>query len=207
MATKSEFDIGTLIGHLQKAQRGFGMLHFGTLLCRRERLSMDAQTCIRTKRDSREYKSQPVSDEVLQQILQAGRMAGSSKNTQPWHFVVLRDDARKAELAACGDFAKHVPAAPLVIAVVLSPGGGAFDAGRAAQNMMIVAWDEGLASCPLRIHRADCGREVLGLPEGWRIAIVVALGHPQPGTSMSQDRARKPFEEYVSWERFGQSSP
>ena len=100
---------------------------------------MDAQACIRTKRDSRAYTGQPVAEETLQRVLQAGRMAGSSKNTQPWRFVVLRDPGRKAELAACGQFAQHVPAAPLVIAIVLAAGGGAFDAGRAAQNMMLAA--------------------------------------------------------------------
>ena len=73
---------------------------------------MDAYTCIRTKRDSRQYQDRPVPDEVLHRILQAGRMAGSSKNTQPWAFVVLRDPERKAELAACGQFAQHVPPAP-----------------------------------------------------------------------------------------------
>ncbi len=95
---------------------------------------MDAQICIRTKRDSREYAEAPISDETLQGILQAGRMAGSSKNTQPWAFVVLRETSGKSELAACGQFAQHVPSAPLVIAVVLTPDGGAFDAGRSYQQ-------------------------------------------------------------------------
>ena len=55
---------------------------------------MDAHTCIRTKRDSRAYTDQAIPEESLERILQAGRMAGSSKNTQPWRFVVLRDAER-----------------------------------------------------------------------------------------------------------------
>ncbi len=114
---------------------------------------MDAQTCIRTKRDSRDYAEAPISEELLQGILQAGRMAGSSKNTQPWAFVVLREASGKNELAACGQFAQHMLSAPLVIAVVLtSSDGGAFDAGRASQNMMLAAWAKGITSGPVAMH-------------------------------------------------------
>ncbi|MFQ5880131.1 MAG: nitroreductase family protein, partial [Dehalococcoidia bacterium] len=55
---------------------------------------MDAYACIRTKRDTREYDTKPISEETLQRILQAGRMAGSAKNTQPWRFIVLGDEAK-----------------------------------------------------------------------------------------------------------------
>ena len=158
---------------------------------------MDAYDCIRTKRDSREYTDQPVSEESLRRILQAGRMAGSSKNTQPWHFVVLKDPARRAELAACGQFAKHVPAAPLAIAVVIIPGGGDFDAGRAAQNMMLAAWAEGIASCPVAMHDRECAARTLGLPEGHRVAIVMSFGYPVSEDSLHRGVARTPIEELV----------
>ena len=163
---------------------------------------MDAYTCIRTKRDSREYADRPISDEALQRILQAGRMAGSSKNTQPWAFVVLRDEARKAELAACGQFAAHVPSAPLVIAVVLTPGGGAFDAGRAAQNMMLAAWAEGITSCPVSMHDQDCAARALGLPAEHRVAIVISFGYPESEASRHRGVARAPLDELVHEERW-----
>src|SRR3972149_276531 len=97
---------------------------------------MDAYDCIRTKRDTRAYADRPIPREVLQRILQAGRMAGSSKNSQPCRFVVLEARSRREELAACGQFAKHVPSAPLAIAVVLKEGGSGFDSGRAAPKLM-----------------------------------------------------------------------
>lgn len=161
---------------------------------------MDAYTCIRTKRDSREYQDTPVPDETLNRILQAGRMAGSSKNTQPWRFVVLRDEARKRALAACGQFAKHVPSAPLVIAVVLTSGGGAFDAGRAAQNMMLAAWAEGVTSCPVAMHDQACAARVLGLPEGHSVPIVLAFGYPASETSLHRGVPRTPLAELVRYE-------
>ncbi len=158
---------------------------------------MDAYTCIRSKRDSRTYADRPITEESLERILQAGRMAGSSKNTQPWRFVVLRDGARKAELAACGQFAQHVPGAPLVIAVVLTPGGGAFDAGRAAQNMMLAAWADGITSCPVAMHDQDCAARALGLPAEHRAAIVISFGYPKSEASRHRGVPRTPLSELV----------
>ncbi|MGB2694924.1 MAG: nitroreductase family protein [Dehalococcoidia bacterium] len=163
---------------------------------------MDAYTCIRTKRDSRNYTGQAIPEETAQRILQAGRMAGSSKNTQPWAFVVLRDQARKAELAACGQFATHVPSAPLVVAVVLLPNGGEFDGGRAAQNMMLAAWAEGITSCPVAMHDRECASKVLGLPEGHRVSIVIAFGYPESEQSLHRGVARTPLPELVHEERW-----
>ena len=80
-----------------------------------------------------------------------------------------------------------------------------FDAGRAGQNIMLAAWNEGLASCPVRIHHEDCGREVLNLPKEYRIVMVIALGHPEPSVPMSLGRTRKPFEEYVHWEKWSEA--
>jgi nitroreductase len=163
---------------------------------------MDAYRCIVTKRDSRSYTQQAIDEETLQRILQAGRMAGSSKNTQPWAFVVLRDDARKKELAACGQFAQHVPSAPVVIAVVLTPGGGAFDAGRAAQNMMLAAWSEGITSCPVAMHDRECAARVLGLPAEHSVAIVLSLGYPESRESLHRGVARTALSELLHEERW-----
>jgi nitroreductase len=163
---------------------------------------MDTYKCIVSKRDTRSYADKAVSEETVGRILQAGRMAGSSKNSQPCRFVVLEKEARKKELAACGQFAAHIPSAPVVIAVVLQPDGGAFDAGRAAQNMMVAAWNEGITSCPVSMHDADCARSVLGLPEGYRVAIVLSFGYPEPSAAMSLGRPRMALEELVRRDRW-----
>lgn len=163
---------------------------------------MDANTCIRTKRDSRSYSDQPVSEEVLHRILQAGRMSGSSKNIQAWGFVVIRDADRKKELAGCGQFANHVPGAPLVIAVVLTPGGGPLDAGRTSQNMMLAAWAEGVTSCAVAMHDQECASKVLGLPDGHTVALVISFGYPESDGSLHRGVARKPLSEIVHQERW-----
>lgn len=163
---------------------------------------MDATSCIRSKRDSRSYTEQSITDETLERILQAGRMAGSSKNTQPWRFVVLRDPKRREELAACGNFATPMLAAPLAIAIVLAPGGNAFDAGRTAQNMMLAAWDEGITSCPVAMHDREAASKVLGLPEEHVVAMVITFGYPESKESMHRGIARTPMADLVHYERW-----
>jgi nitroreductase len=161
---------------------------------------VDAYTAVLTKRDTRAYSNRPIPDETLRRILQAGRMAGSSKNSQPCRFIVLRDPAHRQEVATCGQWAVPIAAAPLAIAIVLLPGGGAFDAGRAAQNMMITAWAEGITSCPVALHDQNCARERLGLPEGYHVQTVIAFGYPDESAPPRESRPRLPFEEYVRYE-------
>ena len=168
---------------------------------------MDAYTAIITKRDTRAYDPRPVPEETVHRILQAGRMAGSSKNSQPCRFVVLRDRERREAIAACGNFAKHVPDAPLVIAVVLTPGGGPFDAGRAAQNMMLAAWAEGITSCPTSMHRPEDAARVLGLPPEHRVATVLPFAYPAAAGTGRPSRPRLPLSDYVFEERWGEQSP
>ena len=158
---------------------------------------------IRTKRDTRAYADRPIPEEALRRILQAGRMAGSSKNSQPVRFVVLRDQQRKEQLAACGDFSAHLPSAPVVVAVVLLPDGGPFDAGRAAQNMMVAAWAEGLTSCPTSMHHPECAAEVLGLPPDHRVATALPFGYPAAQDQPRPGRPRLPLSEYVHEDRWG----
>ena len=163
---------------------------------------MDAYKAIITKRDTRSYIDKPIPEEVLHRILQAGRMAGSSKNTQPVRLVVLRDKAWRDEVATCGKFSEPLKAAAVGIAVCCAPDGSDFDAGRAAQNMMVAAWNEAIASCPTSVHDQPCAIDKLGVPEGWRIVVILALGYPQPSVPMSMGRARVPLDDYVHREKW-----
>lgn len=160
---------------------------------------MDAYTCILTKRDTRAYQDRPIPEESLRRILQAGRMAGSARNLQPCRFVVLQDAPKKKELAACGQFAQHIPSAPVVVAIVLPQDGREFDAGRCAQNMMLAAWTEGIASCPVTMHDNDCALRVLGVAQGYRVSIVLAFGYPPPSGPRPKGTPRIPLEQLVHW--------
>ncbi len=158
---------------------------------------MDAYSVIRTKRDTRVYLDKPIGGLSVHRILQAGRMAGSSKNSQPARFVVLEEPAIKNELSGCGDFAKHVPVAALVVAIVMPDEASVFDAGRCAQNMMLAAWAEGITSCPVSMHDADCALRVLGVPPGNKVPIVLTFGYPPPDGALGRGQGRIPLEELV----------
>jgi nitroreductase len=158
---------------------------------------MDAYKTIISKRDTRSYSDRPISDESLHRILQAGRMAGSAKNVQPCRFVVVRSAEKKREVANCGDFAQQVPNAAVAIAVVIPNDAREFDAGRAAQNVMLAAWSEDITSCAVTMHDADCARRVLRLPEGYRVAIVIPFGYPPAEGIKSGGAKRLPLEEIV----------
>ena len=162
---------------------------------------MDAYTCIISKRDTRAYAEKPIPPEALGRILQAGRMAGSSKNTQLWRFVLLEERARKEELTACGQFAAHILSAPVVVAIVMPKESRDFDAGRSAQNMMLAAWAEGITSCPVAMHDQECAQRVLNVPEGHRVSIVIAFAYP-PAAPRAPGVPRVPLDELVhhgSW--------
>jgi nitroreductase len=163
---------------------------------------MDALKAILSKRDSRSFTAEPVDERTLERILQAGRMAGSAKNMQPCRFVVLTDIANKRALAACGSYSAWIPQAPVNIAIVVPSDGRDFDAGRTAQNMMVACTALGLASCPVTMHDADCARATLGLPDDRRVSIVLAIGHPEPGTTSGMGAKRIALDEMVHRERW-----
>lgn len=135
---------------------------------------------VASKRDVRRYADRPLEPAALERLLDAGRLAGSARNRQPWRFVVAEDAALRAELATCVYVPQTVASAPVAIALVVTPGGGVvdFDAGRAAQNMMLVAWNDGVASLPNGIaDRASLSR-LLALEGDERAVVLLSFGYP-----------------------------
>jgi nitroreductase len=166
--------------------------------------TMDTYKTIISKRDTRSFTEQAVSEESARRIVQAGRMAGSSKNVQPCRFIIIDDQKVKAEIAKCGDFAAWIPTAPLIVAIATTDTGtrNEFDAGRAAQNMMVAAWGEEIGSCPVSMHHVECARDTLGLPEAWRVPIVVAFGYRAKAPKSVPQAARLPWDDYVRRNRW-----
>ena len=143
--------------------------------------AMDALTALRTKRDTRAYEQREIEREILDRLLGAARMAGSAKNVQPVRMVIVTDPESKAALTAAGDFAGWIGDAPVVVVVTVRGDAGPrrmFDVGRHAQNLMVAAHAEGLASCPVTIHHPDVARSALGIPDEIEPAMIVTLGRP-----------------------------
>jgi nitroreductase len=163
---------------------------------------MDAYRAIVTKRDTRQYKPAPLKEETLRRILQAGRMAGSSKNGQPVRFVAVQTPAQKEALAKCGDFTTPIRDCAVAIVIILAPEGRVFDAGRSGQNIMVAGWAEGVASCPVAIHRPADVQQALGLPDGYTVEMVIAMGYPTDDAVFNRGNRRVDFEEMVHRERW-----
>ena len=169
---------------------------------------MDAYLAVASKREVREYADRPLEPEAERRILDAGRVAGSSKNRQARRFVVVRDDGVREEVASSVYDGDTVRGAALVVAIVVGPKGPtAFDAGRAAQNMMLAAANDGIGSCPNGVADAERLRAALGHGEDEKVVIVLAFGYPlrprrdpesQPAEEWVARADRRPFEEIVS---------
>jgi nitroreductase len=162
---------------------------------------MDAYRAVVDKRDQRAFLPKPLPEESLRRILQAARMAGSSKNSEPNRLVVVRDRERLAALAGVGAFAKFLAQAAAVI-VIAQTQRHEFDAGRCAQNMMVAAWNDGIGSCPAHLPEADVAR-LLGIPADVHVNRVIGFGYIDPARATapkSVARPRTPLDELVHWE-------
>lgn len=154
---------------------------------------METRLAIASRREVREYEKRPIPADVERRILDAGRLAGSAANRQPWRFLVVEDAEQRARLADCVFAPDNVGGAALVVALVVSGQGPlAFDAGRAAQNMMVLAHDEGIGASPNGMPDADRAAEVLGASEGERPVIVLTFGYP----ARPRDPAARTAEEW-----------
>jgi nitroreductase len=167
---------------------------------------MDTFLAIASRREVREYDSRPLPEDAERRILDAGRLAGSSKNRQARRFVVVRDRARVEQLAGAVYAPRNLLGAAFVVAIVVSGKGPlAFDTGRAAQNMMLAAWSEGIGSCPNGVADAERMHGGLGLGPDEQVTIVLSFGYPLRARSPERrtvqewtERAnRLPFDEVV----------
>lgn len=152
---------------------------------------MDAWLAVASKRDTRAYSTRPVPEEVERRILDAGRLAGSARNRQPWRFLVVESPEVRERLADAVYAPGNVRGAQLVVAVA---GKGSLDVGRCAQNMMLVAWNEGVASCPNGFPDVDAAAAVLGLEGEELPAVVLTFGYP----AKERDPERRTPEEWSS---------
>lgn len=169
---------------------------------------METFDAIRTRRKINEYADTPIEEEKLHQILEAGRRAPSSRNSQRWDFIVVRDRDRLKRLSRVWRGAAHIADAPLAIAIVApfsedlrENGSINFDLGQAVTSMMIAAADLGIGSRHASVLEYDLGAEILELPEGQRLTWLFGLGYPgdRPMKPVVNPN-RRPFNEVVHHE-------
>lgn len=172
---------------------------------------METWRAINTIRVVRKFSDEPIADEHLERILNAGRRAGSSKNDQHWAFIVLRDRAHLRELAAVGHYADHLAGATAAVALITPNATGHYnnsvmwDCGRAAQNMCLAAWELGIGSVPATVYDHELASSLLDLPEDRRCDFLLSFGHPADAaklTAPNRAGGRVALSELVHEERW-----
>jgi nitroreductase len=179
--------------------------------------SRELTAFLRTLRSVRRFADRPIPDEVLMDVLDVARWTGSSKNTQPWHLIVVRSRETLQALATCGTYAGHLAGAQLAVALVMDDGNRRLDEGRLAQNLMLAAWAHQMGSCIGSMYpdeNARRAKELLGVPPRKWLHTAISMGYPadERALRLSADRGslsevpigRQDLAQFVSWERFGE---
>lgn len=170
---------------------------------------MNVSEAIRTKRAIRKFRDKHLPEDVIHEILNAGRRSQSSKNEQAWQFVAVRDKSTLKALSECGPYAGHLAGAAMAVAI-LTPDPAAkfqtmFDAGQAAAFMQLAAWELGVGSVPASIYEAEKARRILGFPPEWHLRIALSFGYPlgeEKITAPPKKGGRRSLDEIVHWERW-----
>ena len=182
---------------------------------------MDLVQAIKERRSVRKFKSDPVSDELVTTVLEAGRWAPSWANTQCWRFIVVRDDQIKADLAETkgrgNPAAEAIKNAPVTIVICGELGTSGyykgeaptnkgdwymFDTALAAQNMMLTAHSLGLGTVPVGLFNAAEVAAILELPPNVQVVILLPLGYPDEDPRAPR---RKELSETTSSNKYGSS--
>ncbi|MGH2891730.1 MAG: nitroreductase family protein [Solirubrobacteraceae bacterium] len=166
---------------------------------------METWDAITSRRNVREFADRPIGDEDLDRVLEAGRRAPSSRNWQPWDFIVVTDRAQLTELARVWRGGGHIAHSAATVVVVLPEledasqrERAAFDTGQAAVQMMIAAAGLAIGSGHSAVGDQAKAREILGFPEDRYGYIMVDFGYPADRPLAPIRRPdRRAFEEVV----------
>jgi nitroreductase len=166
---------------------------------------VDTYLAVASKRDWRSYADRPVPEDVQRRILDGGRVSGSSQNVQPWQFVVVGSGEARQRVGELVYAAPNVESSAFAVAIATEGGRYPVDVGRAMQNMFLVAWSEGVVSCPNGIKDPETAARALGLDDGWLPVNIPSFGYPRRALDpeskspeeWSAEANRKPLDELI----------
>lgn len=166
---------------------------------------MDVFEAVRTVLAVRAFQDKPVPEDVIGRIVEAAHLTGSSRNGQPWHFVVIQDRDTLKRIASLAKTGPYVDQAAFAIGVAYDKESpyGLSDASRAIQSMMLTAWAEGIGSNWVGFEGTlDEVSPELGLPGNLKLVAIVPFGYPQKKLGRGK-KNRKPLDEVAHKERYG----
>jgi nitroreductase len=165
---------------------------------------MDVFEAVRTILAVRRYRDKPIPAEVVRKIVDAAHLTASSINKQPWHFVVVQNRETLQQLGSLVRTGPYIAEAPLAVAVAVERDSpyGVSDASRAIQDMMLVAWEDGVGSNWTGFAGMESIQKLLDIPDAYDVLAVIPFGYPVQSVGLGRKR-RKPLAEVVSAERYG----
>ncbi len=165
---------------------------------------MNVTEVIATRHAVRQFADKPVPEDVMLAILDAGRRSQSSKNSQPWQFVVVTDRALLEAMSKMGDFAGHLAGAKFAVVLVglQDTTWNNFDLGQAAAFLQLAASDQGVGSCIAAIYRPEEIKALLGIPEDRTAYCAISFGYPAPEHKPYVMGGRKPVAEVAYWDKW-----
>ena len=168
---------------------------------------MDVMDAIRTRLEVRDYADKSIPSDVLDCILDAGRLAPSGKNYQHWRFIVVRELDALEQLADISTSGSWVAGADTAIIILTDPTYPYhdIDAGRAITHMQFAAWDARIGSCIYTGYDESAMRSTFDIPEDYAMSAVLALGYPKfDPDDLTGRKARKSLESVAFEGQFGE---
>jgi nitroreductase len=163
---------------------------------------MDAITALKTRHSVRAFETRPIPKDVLEDIVDCGRLAASAINIQPWEFVVFTTPELLRKVADATDHGKFIAQANACIAVITQSTKYYLEDGSAAtENMLVAAHAHGVGTCWVAGDKKPYAPDVcriLGAPEGFKLVSLVALGYP----AEDPRKPKRPLADVLHWERY-----
>ncbi|MBN1477747.1 nitroreductase family protein [Candidatus Sumerlaeota bacterium] len=165
-------------------------------------MESEAIRVIKTRRSVRKFKTDPIDEAIIRDVVDCGRLAATGRNDQPWEFVVVRDASMRGRIADLTECGKFIRVAPVCIAVMCRNTKYFLEDGSAAiQNMLVAAGAHSIGTCWVAGDKKPYAPQIaalLGAPEGIRLIGLIAMGYAAEPPQMPSKRS---LEEVLHWER------
>jgi nitroreductase len=157
---------------------------------------------LKTRRSIRAYTPQAVPREIIEDIIDCGRLAPTARNEQPWEFVVVTDKAVRSRIAQAADYGRFIADAPVCVAVLSRQTKYYLEDGSAATlNILLAAHAHGLGACWVAGDKKPYAAKVVRMveaPEDYRLISLVSIGYP----AEKPETGKRALREMLHWERF-----
>jgi nitroreductase len=157
---------------------------------------------LKTRRSIRAYTPQAVPREIIEDIIDCGRLAPTARNEQPWEFVVVTDKAVRSGIAQAADYGRFIADAPVCVAVLSRKTKYYLEDGSAATlNILLAAHAHGLGACWVAGDKKPYAAKVVRMveaPEDYRLISLVSIGYP----AERPETGKRALREMLHWERF-----